>query len=323
MKRILISHTDLDGLGSIVLAKYFELPFDEIYSWDYEFEEIPQCKTIMESADEIIIADLSISEAAFDHLVSMGKKVVIYDHHATSSWLAKKLGSVHDESRCGTKIFFEEYVAPLVGRFKPIVREFVELVDVYDRWVLESPLRPEAENLQRAWSAYASWNSPDNMVRHDRFITQMIRKFDTYDHFCWNVTEENYINTAIQKEEKSFQDALACMQVRIDNQGRKFGVWKAWGRISSTASKILNRPENTFDYVICLQDSPDNWGKVSFRCLEGKFEVTKLASVGGHLAAGGTNLTPDEATLFWNNNMCFKYADAWEENTTPIELCRN
>ena len=229
--RILISHRDLDGIGVIVLRDYFNLPFDAVSSWDYGFIEIPECKKIIDAADEIIMADLSIPEESYDELIKAGKHIEIYDHHDTASWLDKKQGSIHDESRCGTKIFFEEYVLPRVGRYKPIVKQFVDLVDIYDRWELESPLRKESENLQRVWTAYANWNCPDNIMQHDRFITQMCKKFDSMPNFAWNITEQSYIDTALQKEETSYQQALNIIQDRVDNQGKVFGIWRAWGRI--------------------------------------------------------------------------------------------
>ena len=103
------------------------------------------------------------------------------------------------------------------------------MVDIYDRWELESPLRKESENLQRVWTAYANWNCPDNIMQHDRFITQMCRKFTSQTEFSWNITEQSYIDTAIQKEETSYQQALNMIKDRTDNRGKKFGIWKAWG----------------------------------------------------------------------------------------------
>lgn len=320
--RILISHRDLDGIGVIVLRDFFNLPFDAVYSWDYGFIDLPECKKIIDAADEIIMADLSIPEESYDELIKAGKHIEIYDHHDTASWLDKKQGFIHDESRCGTKIFFEEYVLPRVGRYKPIVKQFVDLVDIYDRWELESPLRKESENLQRVWTAYANWNCPDNIMQHDRFITQMCRKFTSQTEFSWNITEQSYIDTAIQKEETSYQQALNMIKDRTDNRGKKFGIWKAWGRISITASRILREREG-YDYLICLQDSPDNWGKVSVRCLEEVFDVTQLASVGGHKAAGGTTLSSEDAFALWEKDMCFKYADEWKEDESPIQMCKS
>ena len=320
--RILISHRDLDGIGVIVLRDFFNLSFDAVYSWDYGFIDLPECKKIIDAADEIIMADLSIPEESYDELIKAGKHIEIYDHHDTASWLDKKQGSIHDESRCGTKIFFEEYVLPRVGRYKPIVKQFVDLVDIYDRWELESPLRKESENLQRVWTAYANWNCPDNIMQHDRFITQMCRKFTSQTEFSWNITEQSYIDTAIQKEETSYQQALNMIKDRTDNRGKKFGIWKAWGRISITASRILREREG-YDYLICLQDSPDNWGKVSVRCLEEVFDVTQLASVGGHKAAGGTTLSSEDAFALWEKDMCFKYADEWKEDESPIQTCKS
>lgn len=304
------------------MKEYFDLPFDCTYSWDYGFFEIPECKEILKSADEIIIADLSLPEEDYDSLIAAGKHVEIYDHHDTSSWLSSKSGSVHDESRCGTKLFFEEYIlkGKRILRYKNIVRQFVDLVDVYDRWDLESPLRKESENLQRVWAAYANWRCPDTVMQHDRFITQMCRKFNSSVDFNWNVTEQSYIEDTLKKEETSYQEALNTIKDRIDNHGKKFGIWKAWGRISITASRIL-RETNQYDYLICLQDSPDNWGKVSARCLEEKFDVTQLASVGGHKAAGGTTLSAEDATALWESPLCFKYGADWKEGESPIEPC--
>ena len=319
--KILITHRDLDGIGVIVLRDYFNLPFDAVYSWDYGFIEVPEFRKAVYAADEIIIADLSLPEEDYDSLIAAGKHVEVYDHHDTAKWLDKKPLSVHDEERCGTKIFFEEYCLPRVKRYKPIVKQFVELVDIYDRWVLDSSLRKEAENLQRVWTAYANWSCPDTVMQHDRFITQMVKKLENLSTFSWSATEESYIITALRKEDASYNQALNMMKTRVDNRGKVFGVWRAWGRISITASRIL-RDTDKYDYLICLQDSPDNWGKISLRCLEEKFDVTLLASVGGHIAAGGTTLTSEEATQLWEEDTCFKYKKDWTEGETPIERCK-
>lgn len=318
--KILVSHTDLDGIGSIVLATHFNLGFDKMYSWDYGFENDPEKFAIMAQADELAIADLSMKEEKYDELAK-GRKVTVYDHHNTSSWLSKKQGCVHDESRCGTKIFFEEYVIPRVPETKPIIREFANLVDAYDRWVLESPLRAESENLQRVWSAYALWRATDSMQRNQRFILQMCRKFEKYTSFCWNKTEADMIKKALDSENKAFIIAQKTIRDRVDSKGKVFGVWRAVGKISITASKLL-RVTNKYDYVVCLQEFGDKWGTFSLRSREGDFEVTQLAAVGGHLAAGGATLTPELATTFWDNGVCLKYKDNWKEGDYPFESAK-
>lgn len=145
--RTLIFHTDLDGIAVGILAEFFKLPFDCKMSMDYGFEEDTQTVAKIRTADEIVMADLSMPQEMYGELVAAGKSVVIFDHHETSTWIAGKTGCVWDDRRSGTCVFFDEYVKPRVGRFSPCVGEFVRLVDIYDRWVLDSPLRAMSEDL--------------------------------------------------------------------------------------------------------------------------------------------------------------------------------
>ncbi|MGL5958410.1 MAG: hypothetical protein ACRCZZ_07460, partial [Phocaeicola sp.] len=127
--------------------------------------------------------------------------------------------------------------------------------------------------------------------------------------------------SALRREEESYNEAIDTMQVRTDNKGKTFGIWKAWGRISITAGKIL-RETDKFDYLICLQNSPENWGKVSLRSIEERFVVTSLAGIGGHLSAGGGMLTEKEADTLFSSNYCLKYSEDWEDGTSIIEECK-
>ena len=175
-RNILVSHTDADGLGSIILAQYFDLPFDKIVSYDYGFEDEADAVRVLYDSESIVVADLALSLALHDGLLAKGKSVRVFDHHETSQWISERPGCVWDGKRSGTKIFFDEYVEPRVRRYKPIALEFVDLVDVYDRWDLASPLRPMSEDLQRVFVKYGNWDLEDALVRHDRFITAMLRK---------------------------------------------------------------------------------------------------------------------------------------------------
>ena len=117
MKRLLISHIDLDGTGAPVIVNlYFKDWFDKIILRDYGFEEEEETVALIKTFDEVIIADLSAPEEFIEGLRSLGISVQIYDHHAHASWLAGKPYGVFDENRCGTKIFWEEWAKPKLGR---------------------------------------------------------------------------------------------------------------------------------------------------------------------------------------------------------------
>jgi oligoribonuclease NrnB/cAMP/cGMP phosphodiesterase (DHH superfamily) len=200
------------------------------------------------------------------------------------------------------------------------VREFVELVDVYDRWDLESPLRPMSEDLQRVFVKYGNWGLDDNLARHDRFISAMTKKFQKQDKFSWNPTELMYIQEAKASEDKAYQEAMSMLQTRWDNKGRKFGVFSAWGKISMTCHRILNVDKQDFVYLVCAQNFRNVWGNMSLRAREGEFDLTELAGVNGHKTSAGAVLTSEEAHRFMAENLCFRYkADLKNENEPIIE----
>ena len=306
-ENILLTHSDLDGLASPVLVEHFGLPFDKVVSFDYGFEEEQEAVSVLRDSQNIVAADLSLTPALHDELLASGHSLQVFDHHDGTKWIAEKPNCVWDDKRSGAKIFFEEYVLPRVGRYKPAVREFIELVDRYDRWDLESPLRPMAEDLQRVFVKYGNWGLDDNLARHDRFIAAMVRKFQRQDRFSWNPTELMYIREAKESEEKAYREAMAVLQTRYDNKGRKWGLFSAWGKISMTCHRILNVDKQDFVYLVCAQTFKGKLGQMSFRAREGEFDLTELAGVNGHKASAGAVLSPEDVQRFMRENLCFKY----------------
>jgi oligoribonuclease NrnB/cAMP/cGMP phosphodiesterase (DHH superfamily) len=319
-KNLLVTHSDLDGILSPILADYFGLPFDKTVSFDYGFEDEPDLVSVIWDSKNIVAADISLTPALHDGLLESGHSVRVFDHHDASKWIAEKPDCVWDNKRSGGKIFFEEYALPRVRRYKPIAREFVELVDVYDRWDLESPLRPMSEDLQRVFVKYGNWGLDDNLARHDRFIAAMIRKLQKQDRFSWNPAELMYIKEAKISEDRAYREAVSMLQTRWDNKGRKFGVFSAWGKISMTCHRILNVDKSDFVYLVCAQTFHGRWGSMSLRSREGGFDLTELAGAAGHKPSAGAVLTPEDAKRFMAENLCFRYkSDLKGENEPVIE----
>jgi oligoribonuclease NrnB/cAMP/cGMP phosphodiesterase (DHH superfamily) len=314
----------LDGLANEVLVQFFNLNFDKTVSYDYEsFDDPIKVKTLFD-ADNIVFSDISPSQELYNNLISSGKTVRIFDHHESSIWIKDKPDCVHDNNRSGTKIFFEEYVLslPKIKRFPRVVREFVELVSVYDLWKLDSPLRLMSEDLQRVFVKYGNWGLDDNLVRHDRFISAMVKKLQKQDRFSWNKTELMYIQEAKVSEDKAYRKVMSMLQTRWDNKGRKFGVAAMWGKISMVCHRILNIDKQDFVYLVILQCFHNKWGNVSFRSRDGEFDLTELAGVNGHKPSAGAALSPEDAQRFMIENLCFRYKiDIEDENDRVIERC--
>jgi oligoribonuclease NrnB/cAMP/cGMP phosphodiesterase (DHH superfamily) len=315
---LLCIHTDLDGISNFILAQNFDLHFDKVVSYDYGFEENAELVRPLYDSDNIVIADLSITPALYNELIAKGKTVQIFDHHETSRWIFEKAGCVWDGGRSGTKIFFDAYIKPRVKRYRLAVREFVDLVDVYDRWDLSSPLRPASEDLQRVFVKYGNWDLEDALVRHDRFITAMLRKLQKDEHFQWNNVELMYIRDAKTSEDKAYDEAVAMLQIRRDNRGRKFGLFSAWGKISMTCHRMLSVDNMDVDYLICAQTFHNKLGAMSFRAREGQFDLTELAGVNGHKASAGATLAPEDVKRFMRENLCFRYKSDLKDADGPI-----
>jgi oligoribonuclease NrnB/cAMP/cGMP phosphodiesterase (DHH superfamily) len=317
-KNTLLSHTDCDGLGPVILSRYFNLPFDKVICYDYGFEDEANAVQVLYDSKSIVVSDLALTPALHDDLLAKGKKVQVFDHHETSQWINERPNCCWDGNRSGTKIFFDEYIKPRIGRYRPVVREFVDLVDVYDRWDLQSPLRPLSEDLQRVFVKYGNWDIDDALVRHDRYIMAMLRKLEKDEHFTWNNTELMYIRDAKASEDKAYDEALAMLQIRRDNKGYRFGVFSAWGKISMTCHRMLNVENMAIDYLICAQTFHGKWGIMSFRSREGKFNLMDLAGVAGHKASAGATLTPEDAQRFMRENLCFRYKSDLKSEDEPI-----
>ena len=307
MKSILVTHTDLDGMGIVILSSYFNLPFDKVECYDYDEEKESLIVENFIEYKNIVVADLSLTPALHEGLLSKSINVSVFDHHETSQWISEKPECVWDNQRCGTKIFFDEYIKPRIKQYKPIIREFVDLVDVYDRWVLGSPLRPMAEDLQRVFVKMGSWDIEDTLVRHDRFIMAMLRKLEKLEHFEWNNVELMYIQNAKESENKAYEEALKMLQIRTDNKGRRFALFSAWGKFSMTCSRMLNTDNLDVEYIVVAQNFHNKWGQMSFRSREGQFNLLELAGVAGHKASAGTSLSAEDAQRFLYENLCFKY----------------
>ena len=311
MKRLLISHVDLDGTGSPVIAKlYFSDYFDKVILRDYGFEEDPEDVAYISSFDEIIIADLSAPEEFIDSLVAKGISVTIYDHHIHASWLNDKPYGVYDENRCGTRIFWEEWARPKLGRYNPLVDHFVELVDTYDRWQQDSNLWNEAKALNAVlYNKTIDWDEKDAYVKFTPFIDRMCDKIRKSFAWFWTNTEKEWIMDAVNKEKAALDKALSIMKIRHDYKGRKFGVTALGSKISLVCSTILDMRED-LDYVVCLNLWKGLNGKLSFRSKRKDLDLNEFICCAGHAQATGGTVIPELAEKFFNDDsLCWAYRD--------------
>jgi oligoribonuclease NrnB/cAMP/cGMP phosphodiesterase (DHH superfamily) len=308
MKKLLCSHVDLDGLGSVILQRSYAdiIPFDKVITLDYGFEELPETRMLFEEYDEIVIVDLSCSSSFFQEIGNR-RKIFIFDHHETSSWLKGYRGSCHDDTRCGTKIFYEEYLLPKLRRVSKTTEQFVNLVDTYDRWQIDSPYWEAALSLNRVMFSWANYNDR-TISSHNAFIKTEAKKIREAPSWYWTDAERISIEQSREIEDRVYRQAKKDIKLRMDRRGCSFGILPMRSKISLTLSRLLRDDYPTLDYILVVNTFDAPPFKISLRSARG-FDCTALAGTGGHKAAAGGTFTPEICSALLKEQVCLAYKD--------------
>ena len=263
MTQTLITHTDLDGLGSVVLAKFYGITFKRIYMWDYDKISMK----VLSETKNVIMTDLSIPEEDFLKIKDNG--IQIFDHHDSSLYL-KKYGQICDTSRCGTRIFFEEYIKKHEKyRENEHVERFVHLVDVYDRWQEDSDDWEEALRLNRLFFSLSR-------VVFISDASELLKR-----KMIYNANEISLIESVEAEEDRLYEEALKELCICKDEKNACYGVFPCKTYQSIICNKIL-KSCSEMDYVIGYFPS----GKISVRS-KNYFDLTQLKGIRGHKHAMG------------------------------------
>jgi uncharacterized protein len=133
LPRLLLTHTDLDGIGcAVVWRASTSEPYRIVENGEVD-RAVAQALT---EADEVVLADHSIAEATVPlveaHLAE-GRRFRLLDHHKSALALARFPWATVDVSRSGTGLLFD-----YLGRPNRL-RDFVELVEDHDLWRHRDP----------------------------------------------------------------------------------------------------------------------------------------------------------------------------------------
>lgn len=270
--RLLITDSDLDGMGSIILSKAFNIEFDEIeISTPQKMKSVNIISKIL-AHDEIIITDLSLNEFTMKKIMTK-RNITVYDHHITSVYLNKKefKGSISDSSRCGTKIYFEEYVKKH-RTTNESARRFVELVDVYDRWQQTNTLWPLACKLNKVFQ-YHKWNN-------NYFIEKFAHEIQD-DCFCFDEEDERNIEIINQEIENSMKFSDDLLKIFTNNE-IKYGITYYSNYSSEVGNGLIEKHDLT--YILMINNNHQD-------CISARskpdFDLTSINGLQGHKNAAG------------------------------------
>lgn len=289
----LLSHTDLDGVGSGILAKLafgkkVKVRYNSISGLNQEVERFLEAG---EKNTFLLITDLSVNqenERQLDRYYQKGGKVQLIDHHQSALHLNDyEWGYVTVEDEKGhlnsaTSLFYEylikhEYLEP-----SDAVRDFVELVRQYDTWEWEKNDNQEALRL----------NSLFFLVSIDEFEEMMVNRLSTSDRFYFDEFEERILDMEENKIERYIRRKRR--ELVQTPAGEYFaGVVYADSHTSELGNE-LGKEYPHLDYIAIINIGGKRMG---FRTIHDHVDVSQIAGHfggGGHAKASGCLLT-DEA----------------------------
>lgn len=302
--KLLITHIDLDGCGSLIINSIFDIKFDKINFTNYGDSNELEFLEELKKDDIVVYTDFSPNESARKLIKLSNCKCIIYDHHESvydeiSKWEYDNFEYHYDISKSGTKIYYD-----LIKNNYPnnlVLNEFVELVSVYDLYQKTSPLWEMADKLNRCFFKTLTYYK-QGADKFMSFIKNQVYKCTNFTEFKFSSWEQEKIDKDIQEEEEIFNELVLhsakLLKTRKDEDGNYFVVVKLNKKISAIASRILNKWKK-LQYVIVINTYKNDDWKISIRSRD-DFNMLEYKGVKGHPSACAIeNCTHDVAKSIW------------------------
>jgi oligoribonuclease NrnB/cAMP/cGMP phosphodiesterase (DHH superfamily) len=282
MAKYVVTHGDLDGAGAAILSQvaYNDVAFTFFAEYttidNYIASFIASKKS--ENNIELIITDICPSQSVCEDLdkVSEQFKLRLFDHHKTRQWVEKYPWAKFDISKSGTQLFYESIFNAAIGSFRPTAingyKNFVDAVDAWDLWKLDSPHRSRGEGL----------NALFKFLRMQEF-TSIFAKDPDADEKEPVKTLLHYIN---KEKEYIINRAIANCQknpvLRRDSLGRMYIIIFTTDYVSEVCHAILDHSDfEDLQYVVAYSPLAET---CSLRTTSPSMDVSNLAK---HLGGGG------------------------------------
>lgn len=288
-------HTDLDGIGSLVLANI-------AYGKENVFYECHNYNTIDEAVidfyesgnfrfyDKLYLVDISVRDPKAIQAISLMRDeidVELFAHHPTDLPLAEyPWGHINTGNTCGTEMFFNYIKKDLKevitdeSTFK-VLEEYVELTRLYDTWDWARTNNLKAKNLNTVFSLNKRSDFADSMVDNILCLGEVINE----EQQCMIDTYERLYQKTLFRKDKSLK--------YIVYKDMRAGVVIAEDFISELGHDLLKKhPEIAFVVLVNMAGNT-----VSLRARDNEVDVKEIAESlggGGHVAASGFRIPADK-----------------------------
>ncbi|MGC4377590.1 oligoribonuclease [Fictibacillus sp. Mic-4] len=296
----LFSHNDLDGKSCGLIAKIAfgddnvdasYCSHDTINRRVREFLDNPEYNGL-----PIYITDIAVNEelaARLDERYKNGGEVYLFDHHVTAlqfneyDWGHVK--EVYEDGRktAATSLLYDYFIQNGRIEEKEPLREYVELVRLYDTWEWSETNNLKAKHLNELFFMFSSEHFEQTMM--ERIRTEETFELTDLEQTLLHLEEEKIERYIISKERQMVETWEAY--VNDDNEGQyRIGIVHA-ERYHSELGNVLNTENPHLDLIVIL-----NIGRkqVGFRTIHDHVDVSAFAGQfggGGHPKASGCPLT--------------------------------
>ena len=289
--------SDLDGVGSRVIAEYYLNPVCRMVYLNTGKRDMSEYDiNIALSADICLFVDIAPTLELYEELEKNNKIIIICDHHQSSrDELGERENYYFDLFRCGCKLFYDELTIGM--RKNRVAERFVELVNTYDLWKDDTENWGKAKDLHNALYGSIDWYQTDTEKYLD-FVIDQLDKFRNSKEFHFTYKEKVSIDKANKKEISNLKEAKRTLRIRKDNKGNNYGFFTCSSKLSITANRLLKEYGDKLDYVVGhitwneKQQIKEDKLKLSLR--SNNFDIRHIAekhSGGGHKLAAGLEVS--------------------------------
>lgn len=268
--RVLITHTDLDGVGcAIVYNRCFPGVINHFINYDGIDEFVSELFYSLPLDTSIMMSDLSIKTDELAEMLNRRGKFEIIDHHPTATWLAAKYPwALVDTTMSATWLMYE--VMKTQFNIEDML-PFVTAVNNYDTWGGGPGPNEQSLSLNRLLNVLGTARF------FDRFLSNPSLRFDESEKLLLELRDEE-INKFLKQVSES-------ATVSVDASGNKYAMVAIDRYISEACHEVLNYLPD-IEYVMAV-DFIGN--KVSLRG-RGNLDLGKMAKAiggGGHKQSAG------------------------------------
>ena len=282
----IFTHTDLDGVGCAVLAKYYN-PEIEVEFCDYDNvnQKVNDFLDNNIALGDLYITDISVSEEIAERL-EYDTDFILLDHHPTALGLNKfKCCTVRVEDEntgiktCGTEMFYQWLVEYEYLNKSKVLDKFVEIIRDYDTWRwpelgADGVISKKVNDLLYIYGR-------ENFINWclSSFIQRKFPNLGTKENMLLELRQEEIDKYVEKKNREMFTQALC---------GKVSGIVFANKFTSELGNRLCKmHPEIDFVTMIDIEDCT-----VSYRTIKDDInlgrDVAALFGGGGHPKAAGS-----------------------------------